>query len=98
MAEENDLPEVRIVAAPEAVPVFNCRVFVKHENGCRARVANLAGMEVNAASERDAIQKIVKQFKARMAEYAERKESPPWLQPELTMEDGEQERLIPVHL
>ena len=98
MSENHELPEVKIVKPPESVPVFNCRVFVRNDGGCRARVANLAGIEVTAASEREAIQGIVRQFKQLMAKYAAEKQSPPWLDPELTIEDGEQERLIPVHL
>ena len=80
------------------VPVYNCRVFVRSIDGkCSARVANLADIHVTAANERAALGEIVKTFKSQVIELSQAG-SIPWLKPELTMEDDEVERLIPVHL
>jgi len=81
------------------VPVFNCLVYVMAtETGVRARVANLAGFEITAASERTALQKIVPVFKSRVAEIMQSGEPVPWLDPPLAIAPGEQQRFIPVHL
>ena len=82
-----------------AVPVFNCIVYVSHAgDGVKARVANLAGIECTAGSEREALAKIVPVFKQRIAEWTSSNSPIPWLDPPSPPEPGEQTRWIAVHL
>ena len=82
------------------VPVFNCIVYVSPAagGGVRARFANLPGLEVTAASEREALGKIVPAFKRRIVELMQSKTQIPWIDPPAAAEAGEQTRFIPVHL
>ena len=83
----------------EPIPVFNCVVYVSPvAGGVRARVANLPGLECTAASEREALAKIVPAFKQRVAELMQSDTPIPWIEPPAPAEPGEQKRLIPVHL
>jgi hypothetical protein len=68
------------------------------ETGVRARVANLAGFEITAASERTALQKIVPAIKMRVTELLASDQPIPWLEPPLPITPGEQQRVIPFHL
>lgn len=85
---------------PVDVPVFSCVVYVSKNaaGGVHARVANLAGFESDAASEREALSKLVPAFKQRVAELTASKSDIPWIEPPSTKADNEQVRLIPVHL
>ena len=81
------------------VPVFSCHVILTHvgDGQLSGRVANLDGIVVNGASERDVLKAIVREFKAVVQKYSETDTEVPWLDaaaPEL----GELERFIPVHL
>ena len=82
------------------VPVFNCLVYVLRDpaGGVRARVANLAGFECTAASEREALGKLVAAFKQRISELTQTQQSIPWIDPPPPVESGEQQRFIAVHL
>ena len=81
------------------VPVFSCVVYVSADaGGVRARVANLAGLESSAASEREALAKIVRAFKTRVAELLQTNQPIPWIEPPVAAVAGEQTRFIPVHL
>ena len=82
------------------VPVFNCIVYVSPDagGGVRARVANLPGIECTAASEREALGKIVPAFKQRIGELMHSETQIPWIEPPTPAEPGEQKRFIPVHL
>lgn len=82
------------------VPVFGCTVYVALDGngGVRARVANLAGLECTAGSEREALQKLVSTFKQRVSEFVHSETPIPWLEPPTAAEPEEQERFIPVHL
>jgi hypothetical protein len=82
------------------VPVFSCLVFVSpiDGGGVRARVANLAGLESTAPSEREALAKIVRAFKQRVGELMHSKTPIPWVEPPSPAVPGEQQRFIPVHL
>ena len=101
-AEDRARPELNVSAdsAPPAVPVFNCIVYLARtdEGQVRARVANLARFECTAASERDALAKLVPAFKQRLAELHQSAGDIPWIDPPLAAEPGEQTRYIPVHL
>lgn len=84
---------------PANVPVFGCMVYVSAtEGGVRARVANLAGLECTAASERAALGKLIPAFKQRISQHLGAGESVPWLDPPAQAEAGEQTRYVPVHL
>lgn len=85
---------------PVDVPVFSCIAYVSKNptGGVHIRVANLAGLECDAASEREALSKLVPQFKQRVVELTASKTPIPWMEPPSPQADGEQVRLIPVHL
>jgi hypothetical protein len=85
---------------PVQVPVFNCVVSVLQDagGGVRARVANLAGLECTAASEREALGKIVPAFKRQVSELMGSGTQIPWIEPPAPAEAAEQKRFIPVHL
>ncbi len=91
---------VRKIGEPEKVPVFNCAVLVgrSSDGAVRARVANLAGLEVTADSERAALQQLIPRFKTAVSEYLQRGEEIPWLEPPADAAPGEQSRWIAVHL
>ena len=82
------------------VPVFNCLVYVlpNAAGGMRARVANLAGIEFSADTERAALGQIVAAFKKRVGELVQSGVPIPWIEPPVPIEAGEQKRFIPVHL
>lgn len=81
------------------VPVFNCIVYVAADGGgVRLRVANLDGLEATAATEREALAKIVPAFKQKIADLTQSGDDIPWIDPPAPLEDGEQQRFIPVHL
>ena len=85
---------------PADVPVFNCLVYVGPlpDGGVRARVANLAGLQVDASNERQALSRIVPVFKQRVSEFMNAQSAIPWIEPPLDPEPAEQTRFIPVHL
>lgn len=98
---EPSTPKVRLVGEPQAVPVYNCRVIVSPPNDAglvAARAAELAGLSVTAASQREALQKLVAAFKARMAEHVAKQEEIPWIRPGEKVQPGEHELFIAVHL
>jgi hypothetical protein len=64
----------------------------------RARAANLAGLECTAASEREALAKLIPDFKQRVGEFLDRGAPIPWIEPTPPAEPGEQVRFVPVHL
>ena len=57
-------------APPTGVPVFDCLVYVSRQadGSVRARLANLVGFEVTAASERAAFARLIPDLKRRLAE------------------------------
>ena len=85
---------------PGDVPVFSCIVHVSPTpaGGVCVRVANLAGLQCTAASEREALAKIVPAFKQRVAALIRSEASIPWIEPPTPAESDEQTRFIPVHL
>jgi hypothetical protein len=83
------------------VPVYDCRVYVAPPDDAgrvRARVATLADLSVEAGSEREALQAIVRLFKMTVVKYRERDEEIPWLDPPLEPTSHEQTRWLAVHL
>jgi len=81
------------------VPVFSCHVILtKADDGqLSGRVANLDGIVVKGASERDVLTAIVRQFKAAVQKYSTADEEIPWRDSPAPAA-GEFERFIPVHL
>ena len=98
--KRQEAAELKVNAPPSDVPVFNCIVYVSTDAGgsVRARVANLAGLECTAASEREALAQIVAAFKQRVAELTQSSAPIPWIDPPPPAEPGQQTRFIPVHL
>lgn len=99
----NDQPELPIdhpsSNVPE-VPSFGCIVYVSStpKGRIKARVANLPGIEIEAASERDALTKIVKQFKNTIQDHIQAESTIPWIDPPSSIIEGEQKRFLPTHL
>ena len=95
---EEDLPRVRIVSAPETVPVYNCIVYLQKRGAqVHARVANLQDLECNANSEREALQQIVAEFKRILKECHAENASLPIVDPPPPEKDVTV-RYVPVHL
>ncbi|MEM8679188.1 MAG: hypothetical protein AAGF97_07550 [Planctomycetota bacterium] len=94
--------EIRPLGPAESVPVFNCEVLIgpapDDATRVRARVANLAELEVRAESELAALKQIVPLFKQRVAECVAAGKAVPWAKPPLEPTEAEQKRLIAVHL
>ena len=90
----------RLPTAPSSVPVFNCIVHVLRDaqGNVHGRVANLPDLACTAATERDLLAKIVKEFKRVIREYSENDSLIPWVDPPKVKDQNEQTRLIPVHL
>ena len=83
------------------VPVFNCIVIVSPKNSAgrvQACVANLPEISAEAASERDALQQIVADFKRIVGQRHAAGQPIAWQEPPLQPGPGEQQRLIAVHL
>lgn len=83
------------------VPVFNCVVILRREKATgqiSARVANLAGLSAEGATERDVLLSITRQFKSVILERTAEAKPIPWLDPPEQPAEGECQRFIPVHL
>jgi hypothetical protein len=81
------------------VPAFTCIVYVSRANGeVSARVANLDGIQAAAASERAVLAKVIPAFKKRVSDLLSGGEEIPWIDPPETPLEGEQKRIVPVHL
>ena len=94
-------PRVRLIGDPQSVPVFNCRVIVSQRDAqgkIVARAAELADLSATGDTDREALQKLVAEFKAKMAAYVAAQEEIPWIRPGLSPGVGEREFFVPVHL
>lgn len=93
-------PTDQPLSQTNSVPVFNCIVYVSPltEGTVRARVANLAGIQCTAASEREALTNIVQVFKQHVTDLIGKGESISWIEPTPPARNDELERFIPVHL
>ena len=94
-------PDTRLNVANDvaAVPTFACIVYVtKTDEGTRARVANLPDLQCIATTERDALGKIVPEFKQRISQWLAAGQQIPWIDPPSAQEPDEQKRFVPVHL
>lgn len=87
--------------APAGTPVFNCVVHVAARDAdgiVHARVVNLAGIEAQGRSEREALAQCVAAFKAAVGAATAANHSIAWIEPIPQPGAGEIERLIAVHL
>ncbi|MCS7470633.1 hypothetical protein NZK35_28615 [Stieleria sp. ICT_E10.1] len=84
--------------APTA-PAFGCIVYFACDDGVfRGRVANLAGIEVSASSQREMLGQIVARFKSSVAGSLAEGETPAWIVPPSEKRPGETKLFLPVHL
>ena len=94
-------PHVRLIGEPQSVPVFNCRVIVAPRDAAGkvvARAAELADLSASGDSDREALQKLVAAFKAKMAAHVAADEEIPWIKPGDKPLPGERELFVAVHL
>ena len=102
MNNESELPDALKITGSERphVPVFTCIVYVcGNEDGTvSARVANLAGIQIQAATERDALGKVSREFKSQVIQAMEDGVEVEWIEPPEPAADNERVRSIPVHL
>jgi len=94
-------PDVRLIGKPQSVPVFNCRVIVAPRDAAGkivARAAELVDLSASGDSDREALQKLVAAFKAKMAAHVAAGEEIPWIKPGAKPQPGERELFVAVHL
>lgn len=98
---DSESPKVRLIGEPESVPVFNCRVIVSPRDAAGkvvARAAELAELSAAGDTDREALQKVVAAFKAKVAAHVKAGEDIPWIRPGDTPHAGEREYFVAVHL
>ena len=92
------LPRVKVVSAPESVPVYNCVIYVERtEKGVQGTIANLADTVVTAPTERDVLQKAVTEFKQLIKKHHDDGSDVPVIDP-AEPGQGVIVRYVPVHL
>ncbi len=95
----SEKPKLEITEPRGDVPAFTCLVYVRSDGGkFFARVANLDGIQASGSSQRDVLAKIIAKFKKRVAGLISAGDPIPWIDPPLSPGDGEQKRIVPVHL
>ena len=96
---ENSLPLSGGGSVPE-VPTFACLIYLSRdaEGKSHARVANLDSLEATAATPRDAMARVCREFKQRVRAAYAAGETIAWIDPVAEPKAGEQVRSIPVHL
>ena len=98
-SDETSKPLIRPISVPIEVPVFNVVIYVSQQDGkVLARVANLPNMEFTASSEPMALKQTITHVKQQLAKWHGAGEVIPWIDPVPAANEGEQERLVPVHL
>ena len=81
------------------VPAFGCIVYFCCDRGVyQGRVANLAGIQVQASSQREMLGQIVTQFKGAVAACLAQGRVPDWIDPPEPKRDDESKLFLPVHL
>ncbi len=97
---EQPQPSKSLPTVSANVPVFNCVVHVLRDasGNVSARVANLPDLVCTGSTERDALAKIVREFKLYLKQLADSGTAIPWVDPPSPREPNEQSRFIPVHL
>ena len=96
--DDNSLP-LSETSGPR-VPTFACLVYLSQDQSGAwvARVANLDGLQVTAATPRDAMARVCRQFKERVRTAYAAGETIDWIEPPEDPLAGELVRSIPVHL
>ncbi|MCO8125372.1 hypothetical protein NHH03_26775 [Stieleria sp. TO1_6] len=80
-------------------PAFGCIVYLARESGgFRGRVANLAGIEATAPSQRELLGQITSQFKLHVSNSLAAGNQPQWIDPPLAKSNDETKLFLPVHL
>lgn len=100
MSDDSALPLMPDSSASE-VPVYNCIVLVQRtpsDATVSARVANLDGIHVSGASERDVLRSAVDAFREKVKSHRNAGETIPFRESPLSPEADEQQRFVPVHL
>lgn len=98
MNEKQKSDRVRIVSPAEAVPVYNCVVYVrKVGSSFEAKIANLSDVSLSGDSEREILQNAVTKFKSIIADCVANGDSVPIIDPPKPAED-ETVRYVAVHL
>jgi len=100
MSEQGKKTHGLPLGEPDSPPAFGCVVYLsqKSEGSVSARVANLDGVELTAASEREALAKIVPLFRDKISAWVQAGEAIPWIDPIEPPAEGEYRRFLPVHL
>ena len=98
--DENSLPLSKPDGAPTNVPTFVCLVYLSQDQSgtTHARVANLDSLQASAATPRDAMARVCREFKERVRAAYAAGETIPWIDPPQEPSPEEQVRSIPVHL
>ncbi len=100
--QSHSSPDKLSITGPQrpAPPTYACLIYTMYnaDGKVTARIANLAGFELTAATERDALQRICKQFKSHLLQKTEAGGTIDWIDPPSPRKDDEKVRSIPVHL
>lgn len=84
-----------------SVPVYSCQIILSQPDADQqivGRVANLGGISVSGATERDVLMQITKIFRAQVTTLREEKMPIPWIDPPEEPGPGESVRFLPIHL
>lgn len=99
MSDGKELPKIRPISSPMEVPVFNVILYVRRQDGqMLARVANLPDLQFSGSSEPLVLKQAITEVKARLGKWHRAGETIPWIAPVPPPNNGEQQRLVPVHL
>jgi predicted RNase H-like HicB family nuclease len=92
-------PTQPVLRKLEGVPVYNCHVYLSAaaSGAVTARGATLSEVASTGGTEREALQNVVRAFKAAITHYASAGLPIPWVDPPLPMAAGEKPRWVPVH-
>ena len=100
-SDENSQPNsLPLSESSASVPTFTCLVYLSQdESGATiARVANLDSLQATAATPRDAMARVCREFKERVRTAYAAGEPIAWIDPPEAPKPGEQVRSSPVHL
>lgn len=104
MTAEHQHPPPHLPVAGDGtmpVPVYDCHVILSPPDASgviRGRVSSLPGITAVGKSEREVLQRIVKEFKGALVRFREISQPIPWSPSPETPGPGESQRWIPVHL
>lgn len=99
MTLDDKAPKIRPLSGPMDVPVFNIIIYISRAEGqVRARVANLPDLAFTASSEPMVLKQSITNVKEKLRAWKEADQPIPWLDPASPAVEGEEQRLVPVHL